>query len=188
MRTLPAPAADYLSAHPRATPAQLAAALGITMLTARSYRARAIRAGIAKPLRPRLDLDEMRELIEDGARTEDAARHLGISRNALICRLYRADTPLSVVRADTVYSAADLARIIGVAAPTAREWLRRWREQRLIRCRIGRRHGSPWRIAVLDWMAFLERPNCPLDPARIADAEWREYAAEWRERRARETR
>jgi len=188
MRTLPAHAAAYLSAYPAATPAQLAAALNLTPQTARNYRARAIRAGIAKPLRPRLDLDEMRELIEDGARTEDAARHLGISRNALRLRLSRADTPVSVVRLDTVFSAADVARIIGVAAPTARDWLRRWREQRLIRCRIGRRHGSPWRIAVLDWMAFLERPNCPLDPARITDAEWRAYTAEWRERRAQETR
>jgi predicted transcriptional regulator len=186
MRALPTLAADYLRQHPAATPAQVAAALSVSQGTARAYRHRALRLGIATALRPRISLDDARELIEDGAHTLDAARHLGISHTALIHRLHRADTPVSVVRADTVLSAADVARILGVSAPTARDWLRRWRAARLIRVRIGRRNGSPWRIAVLDWMAFLERRDCPLDPARIADAEWRAYAADWRARRTKE--
>jgi transposase-like protein len=184
--TLPAPAAAYLQQHPAAPPAQVAAALGVNIATARAYRHRALQAGIGVALRPRISLDDVRELIEDGKHTTDAARQFGISHTALIQRLCRADTPVSVVRADVVFSARDMARILGVSAPTARRWLSAWRAQRLIRIRIGRRNGSPWRIAVADWMSFLERRDCPLDPTAIADPEWREYAAEWRARHDKE--
>ena len=180
---LPAPAVAYLQQHPTAPPAQLAAALGVTHSTARAYRHRAIKAGMVVALRKRISVEDAQELLEDGLHTRDVAKRLGISRNALACRLHRADTPVSVVRADTVFSASNIARILGVSKPTARRWLRHWRAQGLIRCRVGMRTGSPWRIAVTDWMAFLERRDCPLCPERIADAEWRAYAADWRERR-----
>jgi transposase len=180
---IPAPVVAYLQQHPAATPAQLAAALSIAQSTARVYRHRALKAGIGTALRPRINLEDARELIEDGLHTRDVAKQLGISRTALVHRLCRADTPVSVVRAETVLSARDVARILGVSTPTACKWLRQWRERRLIRCRIGRRSKAPWRIAVTDWMAFLERRDCPLRPEKIADPAWRAYAAAWRERR-----
>ena len=183
---LPAPVAAYLHQHPAATSAQLVAALGVAHSTARAYRHRALKAGIGVALRKRINVEDAQELIEDGLHTRDVAKRLGISRDALTCRLWRADTPVSVVRADTVFSAADVARIIGVSKPTARKWLRHWRAQGLIRCRVGMRHGSPWRIAVTDWMAFLERRDCPLQPERIVDPEWRAYAADWRRRYAKD--
>jgi len=184
---LPAPAATYLQQHPTAPPAQLAAALGLAHNTARAYRHRAIKAGMVVALRKRISVEDARELLEDGLHTRDVAKRLGISRDALACRLCRADTPVSVVRADTVFSASDIARIIGVSKPTARRWLRHWRAQNLIRCRVGQRHRSPWRIAVTDWMAFLERRACPLCPEQIADPEWRAYTADWRRRYAKAT-
>jgi transposase len=164
----------------------MATALGLAQSTARAYRHRALKAGIGTPLRKRINVEDAQELIEDGLHTRDVAKRLGISRDALASRLCRADTPVSVVRADTVFSASDVGRILGVSKPTARRWLRHWRAQGLIRCRVGQRTGSPWRIAVTDWMAFLERSNCPLHPEQIADPEWRAYATDWRRRYAKD--
>jgi transposase len=180
---LPAPVVAYLQQHPTAPPAQMATALGLAHSTARAYRHRALRLGMVVALRKRISVEDARELLEDGLHTRDVAKRLGISRNALACRLCRADTPISVVRTESVFSATDIARILGVSKPTARWWLRHWRAQGLIRCRVGQRTGSPWRIAVTDWMAFLERRDCPLQPEQIADPDWRAYAADWRERR-----
>ena len=184
MRTdIPAPVVAYLQQHPTATPAQLAAALGVAQSTARAYRHRALKAGIGVALKRPVNLDDARELIEDGLHTRAAARRLGVSRNALTIRLCRADMPVSVIRVESVFSARDIARILGMSKPTVRRWIQRWRAQQLIRCRVGLRKSSPWHIAVTDWMAFLERRDCPLQPEQIADPEWRAYAADWRERR-----
>jgi hypothetical protein len=174
-RKCPRHACEFILAHPDMPPMDLAAALHVKIQSARRYRHLLIQEGAIPPLHPRIDMDHARLMIEDGSSIKDAARALGIPTNSLILRFHRRYGGVDILRDDVVYSAREFARILGWTHTRTTKALTRWRGAGMIEAKKRPGQRLNWRIPATALTAFLDREDCPLSPADIADPSWREY-------------
>lgn len=182
MRHAPPAARAWILAYPDASAAEAAAALGLSIQSARDYRHRLIRDGELRPMYPRIDLSIVQEAVEDGLLAREIAKDYGLSESALRGRLRRNDMAIQCVRDGTVYSGRDIGRILGLSSATTCKKIRRWRKAGLLEAKKSRHRHSPYRIPVTSWIAFLEQPRCPVQPEDIACPEWRMWAEGRRDR------
>lgn len=180
MSRVPARARAHILAHPRQPRHEAAAALGVTYHTVRTYRAWLIKEGALPSLRPRINLDDVRDLAADGLTADEVARRLRRSPDGVLRRLYREDETLYTVRADSAYSISQVAAILGMPSRHGRRRISALVASGALRGRPSKRSGSRATITAAALMEFLERPDCPIDPARIADPDWRAYALDAR--------
>lgn len=162
-------------ANPTMPPAQIVKTYGIPAWRVCYVRMNLIASGDVASLRPKIDIDAIRERIEDGALARAAAQTFGVSTDALYKRLCRAGMTVRDLRAEMVFSGRDIARLCGWSHRWGARRIARWRAAGLLDARRSTRAGSQWRVTASAWMAFLDRPDCPLAPEQIAASDWREY-------------
>lgn len=175
-RTVPPRARTHLLANPQKPLRHLARALGIAYSTVRDYRGLLIREGALLPRYARKDLEPVVEALTDGVPVHHIARGNQTSVNALRMRLRRAGMSVDTVTTEHVYSGAQVLRMLGYHSTShGAERLKSWQGAGLqMTPSTGR--GSPARITATALQEFLESPQCPLEPTRIADPDWRAYA------------
>jgi hypothetical protein len=173
----PAYVREYLTSNPTQRARDAAAALGLSIHTIGSYRSTLIKAGMLRPLYTNLTRDDALELIHSGITIERAARILGRSAAPLRKRLYRVGVVPSYDRIGWVYTAQDVAILCGLHPKSGSRVVRRWHRDGLINVRR-RKRGQHWRMTADDLRAFFSHPDCPIDPARITDPDWRAFAQE----------
>ena len=165
-------------ANPDASGAAFAAQLGISVAALRHYRHTLIKAGAIPSKRPRISLEDVRELIDNGYDVPRIAKRLGVSEWGVRNLIHKHGYWMDDMRRERVYNATQIAQILGRTEAEGAVIVRRLKAAGLT-VRQARRH-APYRITADALMTFLSRPDCPIDPARIADPDWRAFAEESR--------
>jgi len=168
-------------ANPHDRSPAFAASLGISVGTLRSYRSCLIKAGEIPSIRNRIDLDEVRELVEQGLDMPAVARKLKVSAGGIKYAARKTGTWLEDMRRDRVYTAKEVAAgILGYCPQYAATLIRSLKAAGLTVRQ--RRRRAPHRITADALMAFLARPDCPIPLERIADPDWRAFVEDERQR------
>lgn len=127
------------------------------------------------------------EMIAAGYGVGEVAAALGRSHDSVGVFMKRRKLYISDLRAGWVFSASEVARILGLkCSKTVNRWVDRgWMRGRAMPSKAGVRRGKGVRT-VISWTAlesFLQDRQHWMrwDPARIVDAEWRDVAMQARQ-------
>jgi hypothetical protein len=182
--TIPERVRIWILAHADASAKRAGAALGLAPSTIRAYRGVLIRRGELAPRYRRIDLDAVGEAYQDGLITRHAARRLRVPPVSLASFLRNRGLRVDDMRAGQVFTGAELARLCGVSLKRySTDWLPRLqaaglRARATVRGGRGVNKRRQWRITAADFLEFLQTPagQTMIDPTRITDPDWREFA------------
>jgi predicted transcriptional regulator len=165
-------------ANPHESGAAFAAQLGIPVATLRHYRCQMIADGLIPSKRPRIILEDVRELIDNGYDVPRIAKRLGVSEYGVRNLVHKHGLWMDDLRRERVYNATQVAQILG-RTEAAGSVIVRCLKAHGLTVKQARKH-APYRVTADALMTFLTRPDCPVQPSAIADPDWRAFAEEAR--------
>lgn len=175
-RTVPPRARAHILANPRQPAKQAATELGVSTATLKTYRCWLVGQGALKRTVAVADLDAVQEALEDGLLLREVSARMGRRLDFVQKAIARRGLRAEDLRGEHVYTVPQVAAMLGrrdIDGGSAYAWAK---QIGLPMRTIPGRRRTHYRITATALQEFLELPQCPIDPARIADPDWRAYA------------